>query len=364
MSTVSLCMIVRNEEEYIEACLESAKNLVDEIIILDTGSSDRTKEICSCYTDKIYETEWQEDFSTARNLCISKASGDWILWMDADERLIVKDRKLLQKKLLKKRCKAYSVRMLHFMESVKEESKQYHVSHHIRLFQRSAGYQFQGIIHEKLIDRKGKELQPKEIADVIELYHYGYTELHLKEKSFRNLSLCLKAKEKDGEDPWLDYYIAAELYRLGDRKKSLEFINFSILGFLSRGKIPPSYLYKLKYDLLITSGNLENVNDGIERAITLYPDYVELHFYRGIVLFRLKQYKEAVKAFSYCILLGEDNPNYLIKCGSGTFLAYYYMGESYIMYGEKEYALEAYKQALLYHADFLEADKRLEEHMA
>jgi glycosyltransferase involved in cell wall biosynthesis len=357
-------MIVKNEEEYIEACLESVKNLVDEIIILDTGSTDRTMEICSSYTDKIYETEWQEDFSLARNQSIDKATCDWILWMDADERLILKDHKLLQQKLSKKRCKAYSVRMMHFMDSMEEKKNQYYISHHIRLFQRKAEFRFQGIIHEKLVDRKGKELQSKEIAEVIELHHYGYTELHLKEKGLRNLSLCLKAKENDKENPWLDYHIAAELYRLGDMKKSLEFINFSILGFLSKGKVPPSYLYKLKYDLLITCGNTENVYEGIERAISLFPDYVELHFYRGIVLFRLNQYKEAVKAFSYCILLGEDNPNYLIKCGSGTFLAYYYIGEAYIMLGEKEYALEAYRQAVLYQAEFPEVQERLREYTA
>jgi glycosyltransferase involved in cell wall biosynthesis len=357
-------MIVKNEEEYIEACLESVKNLVDEIIILDTGSTDRTMEICSSYTDKIYETEWQEDFSLARNQSIDKATCDWILWMDADERLILKDHKLLQQKLSKKRCKAYSVRMMHFMDSMEEKKNQYYISHHIRLFQRKAEFRFQGIIHEKLVDRKGKELQSKEIAEVIELHHYGYTELHLKEKGLRNLSLCLKAKENDKENPWLDYHIAAELYRLGDMKKSLEFINFSILGFLSKGKVPPSYLYKLKYDLLITCGNTENVYEGIERAISLFPDYVELHFYRGIVLFRLNQYKEAVKAFSYCILLGEDNPNYLIKCGSGTFLAYYYIGEAYTMLGEKEYALEAYRQAVLYQAEFPEVQERLREYTA
>ncbi len=364
MSTVSLCMIVRNEEEYIEACLESVKHLVDEIIILDTGSTDRTKELCSHYTDQVYEAEWQEDFSLARNQCIEKATCDWILWLDADERLILKDRKLLQQKLSKKRCKSYTVRMLHFMNSMEAGKGRYYISHHIRLFQRKAGYQFQGIIHEKLVDRKGNELQSKEITDVIELYHYGYTELYLKEKSIRNLSLCMKAKENDRENPWLDYHIAAELYRLGDMKKSLEFINFSILGFLSKGKVPPSYLYNLKYDLLITCGNTENVNEGIERAISLFPDYVELHFYRGIVLFRLNLYKEAVKAFSYCILLGEDNPNYLIKCGSGTFLAYYYMGEAYRMCGEKEYALEAYRQALLYQSEFPEAEERLKEYTA
>jgi glycosyltransferase involved in cell wall biosynthesis len=85
MITVSLCMIVKNESDVLKRCLDSAANIADEIIILDTGSTDNTKEIASLFTDKIYDFEWVNDFSKARNASFSYAAMDYILWLDADD---------------------------------------------------------------------------------------------------------------------------------------------------------------------------------------------------------------------------------------------------------------------------------------
>lgn len=85
MATLSLCMIVKNEEMNIARCLDSVANLVDEIIIIDTGSTDRTIEIASEYTSKVYSIPWKDDFSAARNESFSRASMDYCMWMDADD---------------------------------------------------------------------------------------------------------------------------------------------------------------------------------------------------------------------------------------------------------------------------------------
>ena len=85
MISVSLCMIVRDEEEVLGRCLESVKSTVDEMIIVDTGSQDRTKEIAVQYTDKIYDFKWKEDFSAARNFSLSKGTKDYLMWLDADD---------------------------------------------------------------------------------------------------------------------------------------------------------------------------------------------------------------------------------------------------------------------------------------
>ncbi len=92
MNTISLCMIVKNEEKYIGNCLKSICDLVDEIIIVDTGSTDKTKEICKQFTDKIYDFKWVNDFAKARNFSFEKATSDYIMWLDADDILIEKDR--------------------------------------------------------------------------------------------------------------------------------------------------------------------------------------------------------------------------------------------------------------------------------
>ena len=85
MATLSLCMIVRNEEEVLGRCLESVKDLADEVIIVDTGSDDRTKEIAARFTDRIFDFEWRDDFSAARNFAFSKGTKDFLMWLDADD---------------------------------------------------------------------------------------------------------------------------------------------------------------------------------------------------------------------------------------------------------------------------------------
>lgn len=90
--TISLCMIVKNEEAVLKRCLDSVVDLMDEIIIIDTGSTDRTKEIAASYTDKIYDFKWIDDFSAARNFSFSKATMDYIYVADADEVLDAENR--------------------------------------------------------------------------------------------------------------------------------------------------------------------------------------------------------------------------------------------------------------------------------
>ncbi|MBN7772600.1 glycosyltransferase [Clostridium aminobutyricum] len=91
MITISLCMIVKNEEETLARCLNSVQEIVDEIIIVDTGSVDLTKKIASEFTDKIFDFQWIDDFSAARNESFSKAAKEYILWLDADDILLPED---------------------------------------------------------------------------------------------------------------------------------------------------------------------------------------------------------------------------------------------------------------------------------
>lgn len=92
MITISLCMIVKNEEKTLARCLESARDIADEIVIIDTGSSDKTKEIAEKFTDKIYDFVWCDDFSKARNFAFSKATMDFQFWIDADDVILPQDK--------------------------------------------------------------------------------------------------------------------------------------------------------------------------------------------------------------------------------------------------------------------------------
>ena len=88
---ISVCMIVKNEEKVVERILHQVIKFADEIIIVDTGSQDNTKELCNKYTDKIYDFKWRDDFSKARNYSFSKATKEYIMWLDADDYITDKE---------------------------------------------------------------------------------------------------------------------------------------------------------------------------------------------------------------------------------------------------------------------------------
>lgn len=92
MTTISLCMIVKNEEDSLARCLQSVDGVADEIVIVDTGSTDRTKQIAAAFTDRIYDFEWIDDFAAARNFAFAQATQDYLLWLDADDVLEPADR--------------------------------------------------------------------------------------------------------------------------------------------------------------------------------------------------------------------------------------------------------------------------------
>ncbi len=91
--TISLCMIVKNEQAVLARCLDSVKALVDQIVVVDTGSTDETAKIARSYTDGVYDYEWKDDFSAARNYAFSLATGDYLLWLDADDVLLPQEQK-------------------------------------------------------------------------------------------------------------------------------------------------------------------------------------------------------------------------------------------------------------------------------
>ena len=92
MATISLCMIVKNEEDVLERCLSSVSDLVDEIIVVDTGSTDSSREIAARFTEKVFDFPWRDDFAAARNESFSHASMDYCMWLDADDVLLESDR--------------------------------------------------------------------------------------------------------------------------------------------------------------------------------------------------------------------------------------------------------------------------------
>ncbi|MET4562813.1 glycosyltransferase involved in cell wall biosynthesis [Lysinibacillus parviboronicapiens] len=177
MVTISLCMIVKNEESIIERCLDSVQHVVDEINIIDTGSTDRTKEIVQNYTTRIFDFIWCDDFAKARNFSFQQATKDYTLWLDADDVLTTEyQQKLLQlKKSLNPNIDAVS---MDYYVQLDEDGEIEISEKRYRLVKRSRNFQWQGAVHE-FLHVKGKLFH----SDVV------ITHLPLKKDRDRNIQI-------------------------------------------------------------------------------------------------------------------------------------------------------------------------------
>lgn len=150
MPLVSLCMIVRNEEAVLERCLDSVAELVDEIILVDTGSTDDTKKIASKFSAKIYDFPWRDDFSAARNYAVAQAVGDYWFWLDADDVVEGENQEKLRRILAHPDA---DVVFLPYQLSFDEDGKPQMISCRERIFRRSVKFQWEGAVHEAIVPR-------------------------------------------------------------------------------------------------------------------------------------------------------------------------------------------------------------------
>ena len=147
MITVSLCMIVKNEEAVLARCLDSVRDLVEEIIIVDTGSDDRTKEIASRYTRQVFDFPWADDFAAARNESFAHATKDYCLWMDADDVLLDADRDAFRT-MKEQLDPTTDVVMLPYHIAFDEKGNPSFTYYRERLLRNHAGFRWEGAVHE------------------------------------------------------------------------------------------------------------------------------------------------------------------------------------------------------------------------
>ncbi len=201
---LSVCMIVRDESRDVGDCLESIKGIADEIIVVDTGSIDNTKEVVSAYTDLIYDFKWVDDFSAARNYSLSKATGKWVMWMDADD---VLQNPEAVKKVLVDKFDVYNFNIIYGGD----------IFCHARLFRNNFNVKFAGRVHEyPIID--GLPFLEKTDINVI----------HKTEKmmdrpinrSERNLSLLKQELAADSNNTRALFYMGNTLRELGQYEEA------------------------------------------------------------------------------------------------------------------------------------------------
>lgn len=165
---ISASLIVKDESKYIRLCMESIKDLVDEIVIVDTGSTDNTKEICKQYTDKIYDYKWNDSFADARNFALSKCTGDWIFRIDGDEEVPVDLKVNAYNAMINGEADAFLVPI----KNVQPDGTA-PLSTTLRVFKNDKNIKYDGRVHEE-IDTCIKKLGFKALKINNYLYHYGY----------------------------------------------------------------------------------------------------------------------------------------------------------------------------------------------
>lgn len=186
---ISACLIVKDEEELLPKCLMSIKNAVDEIIIVDTGSTDNTITIANNFGAQVYHHPWNDSFSEARNHCLKYASGDWILQIDADEELEQSDIIKLKNAINNTNYNAIAV-AIH--STIKDN---YHTFYNIRIFRRGKGF-YKDIIHEQVV------IEGDRLSTEIKFYHHGYNldENKMKKKWHKTTRLLQKQLEQNPYD--------------------------------------------------------------------------------------------------------------------------------------------------------------------
>ena len=289
MSSLSLSIIVKNEEKYLEGCLESVKDVVDEIVIVDTGSSDKTLEIAKKYSPKIFHFKWCNDFSEARNYALSKSSGDWIFYLDADERLEHKSKNELLE--LIKSEKKLGINC--YVHSISSDGSNNQSMKYIRLFKNDSKIKFSGKAHEQI--EPSLRINNYEIVDSdLEIVHLGYdvSESELQRKAKRNLTL-LMIDYKNKKSPYTAYQIANSYAALKKEKEKINYYSEALNDNSLDKELRSTCLVELA-DYELREGKLVKAKEYVKKGINENKDHILLKMIASQVYGKSKEFNKAI----------------------------------------------------------------------
>lgn len=345
--SVSLCMIVKNEEKHLARCLDSIKDLVDEIVIIDTGSSDRTVEIAKQYGAKVDYYKWDDHFSNARNYSIQQATKDWIMLMDADDEFSSEDKEKFIHLINTSDKDGHFFKTISYAGEMPGSNTVTNLN--LRLIINNGQYAFAGAIHEQITRPDGKMDYKKFTNENIHVFHYGYLNHVAEEKDKRKRNISIIEKELK-EDPYNSFHLfnlGNEYYAMGDLRKCLELfdkvyrnINFNT-GFSSK-------LVIKRIMCLEELREYKKALTAIEEGLSVYPKFTDLEFIRGNILLKNKRYTLAIKSFEKCIKMGSPPVQFEFINGCGQYRPCLALGEIYDVLEDYQSALEYFELALKY----------------
>ena len=350
---VSLCMIVKNEEDYLPQCLESIKDLVDEIIIVDTGSTDRTVEIAKSYGAKVYYFKWNNNFSEARNESLKYATKDWILILDADDELhreYQENLKLLLNMEMDEKAIYFFETLSHYGDCI--DNNNVTINLNPRMFKNNSEVHYEGEIHNQLVSSLNRY---DIICNTIKIHHYGYLNKSItsKNKRNRNITILNEKIKKESNNTFNYYNLGNEYTALGDAKQALEYYYKAYENFNPRDGFSSILLLRI----IILNSNIQKYTEALiflDIAVSYYPKFTDLYFFKAIIYKNLGKPTLQIKALEKCIELGDAPPELKFVYGSGGFKAYYELGNVYMSLKDYDSAYNYYLEAIKSKPDFIE----------
>jgi len=287
---LSLCMIVKNEEKNLSSCLESVENIVDEMIILDTGSTDNTIQIAKRFGADIYHFKWCDDFSAARNESIKFAKGKWILWMDADEQFDHGSKEELNS-ILKLSQHPMGVNIN--IRNLSSKNESYGIAY--RLFSNHFGIHFKNVIHEQ-VSHSLKEMRAEIIDSNIIIDHFGYDENQYdQEKKRKRNRPLLQRMIHDNPDDFFPQFLLGQHYS-GDsntQEKAIHHLE-KFLNMNSNETKLIACAYTTLADIYFSKNDLYHAKIKVEKSIEIAPNQLLAFYQFAKIEFSQKQYQKAV----------------------------------------------------------------------
>lgn len=327
-------------------CLESVRGAVDEIIVVDTGSADRSVDIAREYGALVVEFAWCDDFAAARNAGLERASGDWILFLDADEALDSAAREQIRSWTAVSGCDGLFLNIHNYTGSGQQGAT---VNPVLRLFRNAPEHRFKGRIHEQIATAIC-ERNPEaafHITDMV-IHHYGYQTVVVerKDKVNRNVRLLQQAVVEEQDQPFHHYNLGVEYLRVGEAEQALE--SFGI----ARKMIDPvvtSYAHLLlKYEVrcLEHMQRWQEALECVDAALELFPEYTDLMHHRAICADALGDTTAAEIWLRKAVQQGPPPAMFHTEEGMGTYQTWYTLGRLLEGKADLEGAVDAYVEAV------------------
>ena len=291
---VSVCMIVKNEEQGLARCLESVREIADEVVVVETGSSDRTVEIAQAHDAQVSSFEWCDDFWAARNTAIERAAKDWVLIMDGDDELEPEGGRALRR-ILATNAEAeicsLRTRIPHGANTGMS------LIDHPRLFRRDRGLRFAGAVHEQVVWPDGTAAAP-DLATGVIVYHHGYVEGDdpMAERDECNLRILRRRVESQPDDVWAQFNLGHHYYAGGEMAEAIGPLRRA-LDQSGRGRSMRARAFSVLSGAYLTLRDLSAAESIAREGLAQFPEHPELHFALGGAVRQQGRIDEAMAAF-------------------------------------------------------------------